>query len=199
MTKPIGPAAALPKEMVDALRCILKKDGDLRSLALLNTHIDMCARGGDVLKLCISDVRMPNGRIRDAFYIKQQKTDISTLVSLSKYAKSALKAYLATRPDAPASHPLFLSQRGGHLSMRRYQCICKDWEARLRWVGLSLQDGGYFSTHSLRRSKPKFIQEQTGDDYVCMKLFGHRSVRTTQQYLNTSAERAHRIAAQYSF
>ena len=196
-TKPLGQADAFSKEMVSALRQILRRDDRLRDLALFCTHIDTCTRASDVLKLRIGDVRF-GARIRDALTLRQKKTKGIVECRLYKEAKQALSDYIESRPDATDNDWLFPGYGDSHLSVGQYQRLVKDWVCFLRWEGIALPDG-HLSTHSIRRSKTSYIYDQTHDVAACMHLLGHSSLAATERYLGVNVKKAHEVAGRFQF
>ena len=49
-------------------------------------------------------------------------------------------------------------------------------------VGLN----GKLATHSLRKSFPQRVYEESGDIYLVQELLGHRNVSTTQKYIGVN-------------
>jgi integrase len=198
VTKPLGPAAALPRNVVVALREILRREGRLRDLALMNVQIDSCLRAGDVLKLCVRDVTKPDTRIVSQFVVREQKTGKSTRCYLMDEARIALDVYLAKR-DASLDAPLVPGRsKDKPMTVAWYQMLVKDWVALLRWNRVELPEG-YISTHSFRASKPTYLYEQEKDIIACQHLLGHSNPRTTMRYLRIGPRAAGDLVARHSF
>lgn len=188
----LGPADPLPQEVARSLRQILHSEGRLRDLALLNTHIDTCARACDVLTLRVGDVRTPEGRVRNSFHLRQKKTGIVVECRLFSAAKEALADYLATRPGVIQMDRLFPGRNPAlPLSIDRYLQLIEDWKALLRWNGIPYPER--FATHSLRKAKPAYLYDATKDEVACAELLGHTSLKHTRRYLGSRKAQAHKF------
>jgi len=193
MTKPLGPAAALPIETIRSLRDILRREERLRDLALLCVHVDSCLRAGDVLSLKVGDVS------QSRFYVREEKTNKVTQCSLLLEARRAVRDYMATRPNAKPSDPLFPGRPDTKpMSVRAYQKLVRDWTALLRWSRVGLPQG-YISTHSFRRSKPTYLYQQERDIIACQRLLNHSKLDTTLKYLMVGSEAGIELASRHPF
>lgn len=195
----LGPVDPLPKETVKRLRALLRKKGRLRDLALLNTHIDTMLRAGDLLSLRVGDVveePEQSCKVVKSFHLRQRKTNNVVKCSLFEHARRALRKYIGSRADPRPDDFLFPGRRGP-ITVRRYEQLIEEWIALLRWNGVILN--GRYSTHSLRKAKPAHLYAATQDDYACMALLGHSSIRHTRRYLGTSVQKAHALAGRHPF
>ena len=98
----------------------------------------------------------------------------STRASLEDLAvRTGGKGYVfpGSNPDAP-------------LSGRQYRRLVKQWASLL---GLPAEDYG---THSLRRTKPSAVYQQTRDPEIARILLGQRSLTATHRYLGLGQEEA---------
>lgn len=184
----LGPVDPLPKATADALRLILRRENRLRDLALLNTHIDTCARACDVLSLRVGDVRTPDGAIRSSFYLRQRKTAVVVECYLSSATKVSLADYISSFPDMRQGDWLFPGRKRS-LSVDRYLQLIADWKALLRWNGVAAPER--FGTHSMRKAKPAFLYDSTKDVVACAELLGHTSLKHTKRYLGKRSGAAH--------
>lgn len=192
MTKPLGPAAALPIETVRALRSLLRAEGRLRDLALLCVHVDSCLRAGDVLKLRVAE------GLAGVFHVREQKTNKVTKCCLLFEARAAVKEYVASR--SAAAHELLFPGRNPTvpLSVRMYQKLVQHWLSLLR-CNRVLLPSGHVSTHSFRRSKPTYLYQKEKDIIACQRLLNHSKLDTTLKYLQVGSEAGIELAARHPF
>lgn len=100
------------KRQIEAIRKILAAQ-NLRDAAWFTLGINSGLRISDLLNLRVGDVRESPTKWRDRIRITEQKTGKMKDFPLSDRAKKALATYLATRPDAKPTDPLFPSRKHG--------------------------------------------------------------------------------------
>lgn len=101
-------------------------------------------------------------------------------------AAEYLGAYLATRPNAGHSEPLFPSQKGGgHMTANSGVHLV------VRLMSAAGIQGA--SSHSLRRTHANTARRQGVDILIVQRQLGHARINTTAEYL--SASEAERRAA----
>jgi integrase/recombinase XerD len=113
-------------------------------------------------------------------------------VPLGRYARDALRAYLArARPQIAAhgrgTHALFLNARGGRLTR---QGAWEVLQAAAERAGL---DG--VSPHMLRHSFATHLLDGGADVRVVQELLGHASVTTTQVYTLVTVDKLRDVYA----
>ena len=188
----IGQMRPLSREQVQTIRRLLEAEDNPRDLALFSTAIDTMLRGVDLLALTVADVTDHEGRIRDEFMARQQKTGQGTLVSLTPDTRKALARWIAASRKLPWA-PLFTRLRGDPnqaISTWQYRMLVK------KWVGYARLDPTIYSSHSLRRTKAAYIYEQTRNVEAVRELLGQSTVSATSAYLNVGMRRALEIAKQ---
>ncbi|MBR2093848.1 MAG: tyrosine-type recombinase/integrase [Candidatus Methanomethylophilaceae archaeon] len=168
----------------------------LRDLALINLLLRTGMRTVEASRANVGDITSKRGK---SVILVQGKGRSSKdeFIPLSGKARSALDDYLVTRPAATASEPLFICEgfgsRGRRLSERRIQEIAKE---ALRSVGI---DGHEYSAHSLRHTCAVLLLNAGVDPYDVQKYMRHRSIDTTEIYLESIEEerRLERSAEQF--
>ena len=75
------------------------------------------------------------------------------------------------------------SYTGKPISIIQYSRIVKGW-----LTDLGYEDVSQYSTHSIRKSKPTLIYNQTKNVDAVRRLLGQSSVTATSAYLGTSDE-----------
>ena len=147
----------LSERQVKSLRKLVEGN-ELHEL-LLNLSVDLMLRGGDLLRLRVSDVLTESGTVKSEVKIKQQKTKKTTLsIPLSKNSINVIKKYIVGRDmDDFVFRSQFSHFTKRPLSIFQYSRIVK------KWMGehLGLDDVSSFSTHSLRKTKSSVIYQKT--------------------------------------
>ena len=173
----------LNENQVKTLRKLVS-DKPLHSL-LLNLGCDLMLRSSDLLKLKVSDVMNESGTPKTEVKVKQKKTGKTTLsIPLSQNSTRVIKKYLSERQltDFIFSGQMIHFTRKP-ISSQQYAKIVKNW---MRSLGV--EDVSQYSTHSIRKSKPTLIYNQTKNVDAVRRLLGQSSVTATSAYLGTSDE-----------
>jgi len=124
-----------------------------------------------------------------AFIIVRGKGGKERLAPLNAPARTAVKAYLAVRPQfLPASdkaNPWLFASRGksGAITPRRFAQMLD--EAAI-WAGI---DPAKVSPHGLRHAFATHLLEGGADLRTVQKLLGHADIATTQIYTHVAGDR----------
>ena len=180
----------LSERQVKSLRKLVEGNG-LHEL-LLNLGVDLMLRGGDLLRLRVSDVLTESGTVKSEVKVKQQKTNKTTLsIPLSKNSINVIKKYIVGRDmDDFVFRSQFSHFTNKPLSIFQYSRIVK------KWMGehLGLDDVSSFSTHSLRKTKSSVIYQKTQSVEIVRRLLGQSSVTATSAYLGIEDSDALEVA-----
>ena len=180
----------LSERQVKSLRKLVEGN-ELHEL-LLNLSVDLMLRGGDLLRLRVSDVLTESGTVKSEVKIKQQKTKKTTLsIPLSKNSINVIKKYIVGRDmDDFVFRSQFSHFTNKPLSIFQYSRIVK------KWMGehLGLDDVSSFSTHSLRKTKSSVIYQKTQSVEIVRRLLGQSSVTATSAYLGIEDSDALEVA-----
>ena len=180
----------LSERQVKSLRKLVEGN-ELHEL-LLNLSVDLMLRGGDLLRLRVSDVLTESGTVKSEVKIKQQKTKKTTLsIPLSKNSINVIKKYIVGRDmDDFVFRSQFSHFTNKPLSIFQYSRIVK------KWMGehLGLDDVSSFSTHSLRKTKSSVIYQKTQLVEIVRRLLGQSSVTATSSYLGIEDSDALEVA-----
>ena len=180
----------LSERQVKSLRKLVEGN-ELHEL-LLNLSVDLMLRGGDLLRLRVSDVLTESGTVKSEVKIKQQKTKKTTLsIPLSKNSINVIKKYIVGRDmDDFVFRSQFSHFTNKPLSIFQYSRIVK------KWMGehLGLDDVSSFSTHSLRKTKSSVIYQKTQSVEIVRRLLGQSSVTATSAYLGIEDSDAIEVA-----
>ena len=180
----------LSERQVKSLRKLVEGN-ELHEL-LLNLSVDLMLRGGDLLRLRVSDVLTESGTVKSEVKIKQQKTNKTTLsIPLSKNSINVIKKYIVGRDmDDFVFRSQFSHFTNKPLSIFQYSRIVK------KWMGehLGLVDVSSLSTHSLRKTKSSVIYQKTQSVEIVRRLLGQSSVTATSAYLGIEDSDALEVA-----
>lgn len=193
----VGKKPPLTPDQVALIRLILRQEKDLRSLALFNTALDTSFRGSDLVRLQVSDVATPAG-VREIVEIRQKKTEARharpVQARLSPGTRESLRVYLAAS-EQPLHSWLFTGQgaRWSHTHLSESQL----WRLFKSWLDKARIDPSLYGLHSLRRTFPTHIYQQTGNLRAAQLLLGHASIESTKEYIGTEQAEALEIARKY--
>ena len=146
-----------------------------RNLCLFTLGINTAFRAGELVSLRICDVA--DLREGDGLEIKQSKNQRYRRASLNGIACEALQQWLSIHPDPSPATPLFLSQKGGAISVSYVCQLVKEWCAD---AGLK----GNYGSHTLRKTwgyQQRIIHN--APTALLMRAFGHASEAQTLAYL----------------
>src|ERR1700722_3167414 len=135
----IGAKRALKPQQVWAIRFWLDHKRRLRDRAMFDLAIDSKLRGGDVVKVKISDL-VSGGRVRSRAITIQQKTGRPVQFELLEPARSSILAWLERR-GGTLDDFVFPSRinHAAHISTRQYARLVNQWATG---IGLRREDYG---------------------------------------------------------
>ena len=158
---------------------------------LLNLGVDLMLRSSDLLNLKVSDVISKSGTIKTEVKVKQKKTGKTTLsIPLSKNSIDSIKRHLVDREQ---DDYIFKGNKSHYtlspITHRQYSRIVKGWMS-----SLGVEDVSEYSTHSLRKTKPSVIYQETQNVEVCRMLLSHVNCTSTSNYLRIEDSDALEVA-----
>lgn len=174
------------KKQIEAIKRHLKgNEYGARDLCLFTLGINSGLRVSDLLKLTVGDVVDSAGKPLERITIREQKTGKAKSFPISATAAKAIKDYLATRKDAGADDPLFLSRKSktgdGHLQRAQAYQIIND---AARAVGITEAIG----THTLRKTFGYHAYREGKDLTLIQKLLNHASPSITLAYIGITQD-----------
>ena len=193
----VGKKPPLAPEQVELIRLHLRQDRNLRDLALLNTALDTCLRGSDLVRLRVSDVATGAG-MRELVEIRQKKTaqrrPEAVQSRLSPATRSSVRDWILAC-DKPLHAWLFTGHgaRWSHKALSESQV----WRLFKGWLIQAGIDPALYGLHSLRRTLPTYIHQQTGNLRAAQLLLGHASIENTKGYIGVDQAEALDIAGKY--
>ena len=179
------PERAAQEEAGQRLRFRNLHAQSLRDYAMVTLMLYCGLRTVEVSRLNVEDITWRNGR--RVVYVQGKGHDAKdAYVVLIDEAYAPIKDYLATRPRALASEPLFVCEgygsEGRRLSAKRIQTISKEG---FRKIGL---DGHAWSAHSLRHTTGVMIVKNGGSLLDVQTVLRHESPATSEIYLQSAME-----------
>lgn len=151
----------------------------LRDAAIINLLIRTGMRTIEASRANIEDLQVLSGQV--VLYVQGKgHTGKDNFVVVSDKCRQAIACYLATRPHALPSDPLFAcdsnNNLGGRLTTRTISGIVK---RHLQAIGL---DGRAYTAHSLRHTFGTRLLKETNDFNLVQLSLRHASPATTQKY-----------------
>lgn len=191
--KAVGPRTAFKIAEVYKIGKHLERDQNWHDLCLLSLGLDSMLRACDLLKLTVADVIHPDGRVRHRLARKQKKTKHNVYPALTPATKVHVARWIKISDKSP-HHFLFTRTKASDLpaiGRGRYADLVKDWAD---WVGQYSDD---YSTHSIRRTKPRHMYKQGEDIVLISKLLGHKSIAVTLDYLGIEQDEVDAATLRY--
>lgn len=176
---------------IQTLARYLEDNKAYRDLCLFCVGIDSSLRGGDLLNLKVGDVLDGRGYTKSELKTRQQKTGEIVIAALSPYTQSAINCYVI-ESGLGLDDYLFPSRI-------TKQSITTNFLRRLvkQWALILDLDPSDYSSHSLRRSKPTHLYNRGVRPEMLRFLLGHKSLKSTQEYLGLDRSQALDLARQY--
>lgn len=177
----VGPRKPLTKKEVTRVRTALTKRGEkgLRDLTIFNVAIDVMLTASDLLALRVSDVRKPDGSIKDVITATLGRSQQKIRCTLSERSRQCLTLWIEKTGKRPRDF-LFTGRIGKQknpLSPRQLSRMVK------LWVAMVDIDPTDYGTESLRRTRATYIAQESGNFAALAALLGHTKVVSTVKYI----------------
>jgi integrase len=153
-----------------------------RDLLLFVVGINTALRISDLLELRVEHFFDDHQRIRQRFWIKEQKKGKRQEVVINDSIREALEEYLTAYPEIIVDHQHFIffnTKANSFMQPIRRGQSWKVITTICRQVGLR----GNFGTHSLRKTWGYHARMQGVDLALIMHKLNHESVAYTKRYL----------------
>jgi len=153
----------------------------LRDRALLFLGVTTGFRITELLSLTVADVWDGNA-VRASVSVARRNTKTKSegrTKAIVEPAIAAIRQYMLSRTNSKPHHALFASRKGIGKPISRVQAwqVINDSAEK---AGLT----GKIGTHTMRKTYAKKVYESTNGDYMKAKYaLGHRSVASTESYL----------------
>ena len=169
---------------VQAISTRLHSKEEWRDLALFRLGIDSMLRASDLVRVYLDEVIDHNGKIMSRCEVMMKKTGKPVKLAIGQETKAALELWIAARPTFAGEWLFPGREPGDHLSEVQYRRLAKGW---FDMAGLDVR---FYSTHSIRRTKPAEMYRQTHNIDAVRRLLGHHDVHVTSKYLGIQDEDA---------
>ena len=169
------------------------KMGNWHDLCLISSATDSMLRAGDLLGLRVGDVTYPDGRVRERLARKQQKTKHNVFPALTPNTQARVAQWVLTSGKQPHHFLFTRSKAVDAAAIGRGQ----DAKQVKRWAEWAGQFGGEYSTHSIRRTKPRIMYVAGEDIALISRLLGHKSIGVTLDYLGIEQDAADAATLRY--
>lgn len=182
----VGPRTAFTRQELRQIGQALARDGNYHDLCLLALGLDAMLRSSDLLSLTVADVCHSNGAIRRQLRRRQQKTKHNVYPALTPETRQHIRQWIEASGKR-SNQFLFTSSKpidASAIGRGQYARKVKQWAQR---VGKPSSD---YSTHSIRRSKPRHMYQQGEDIALISRLLGHKSLAVTLDYLGIEQDQA---------
>lgn len=151
---------------------------DIRERCLFSLLISTGLRGIEVQRANIEDIKIYNGEVVLWVHCKQRE-EKNEYVKLSSQVLEDIKNYIGNRTNGPIFISTSNNSYGEAISTTSIRKMIKDIFKRF---GL---DSDTFSLHSMRRSCATIMYELGQDIYSIQQVLHHKSINTTNRYINT--------------
>ena len=170
------------RKKIAQIKNLLRGQCRFRDLLLFVVGINTALRISDLLQLRISHFIDEQERIKQRFWIHEQKRGKRHEVVINNSIQEAFEEYLAAYPgvDDDPNHFIFFNTKANNFSasIRRGQAW-KSITSICREVGVR----GNFGTHSLRKTWGYHARMQGVDLALIMHKLNHESIAYTKRYL----------------
>lgn len=151
-----------------------------RDRAMLEVLYGSGLRRAELCALDLDDIDLETKTVR----VRHGKGDKERYSFLSGPAIITLRAYLEVRVDV--EHPaLFLTTRGGRMTVRQLWCIFRNFRDAAKALGLKK----HLTPHGLRHAFATGLYEGGADIRAIQELLGHSNIATTQIYTHVGMDR----------
>jgi integrase/recombinase XerD len=160
-----------------------------RNLAMILFMLDTGVRVGEMCKLELEDLNIPNG----SALIRYTKTGTVRMVYFSPTTARALTRYLNVRKDS-IDNAVFLSYQS-RLRMNSYSV---GWVVRRAGERAGIDRSKRCSCHTLRHTFATQYVLSGGDSHSLARLLGHTSTKMAERYVNLNSKNIESIYRKHS-
>jgi len=170
------------KNKIKLMKVVLKNKS-IRNYLLFTIGINTGLRISDLLKLKISDVADPKGKIKDNIYIREKKTCKEKVFSLNKTVKDSVKEYLNSLDEYKLDWYLFKSKKGENKPISRIQAY-----DILNNASKEAEIKDKIGTHTLRKTFGYHGRIKGVGIEILQKIFNHSAPGITMRYIGISQD-----------
>ncbi|MGN2339818.1 tyrosine-type recombinase/integrase [Clostridium cagae] len=147
-------------------------------------------RISDILQFRVRDIRDSKFKIRDYFYIREEKTGKEKRMKIHKDLKIILKEYTTDKLDYQY---LFLSKKGKNKAISRQQAY------RILNKVAKVFELDSIGCHTLRKTFGYQLYKKTKDGITIKEILNHSDLSTTLRYIGVNQDRKDSLIEEVSF
>lgn len=181
------------RKKIAQIKNLLRGQRRYRDLLLFTLGINTALRISDLLELKVGQFLDEKGRIRNRFWIKEQKRGKRYEVVINASIREVIQEYLAEFPDIREDPSNFFFSSPHHNNFSSHIKRGQAWKfitSICREVGLS----GDFGTHSLRKTWGYHARLNGVDVALIMHKLNHESIAYTKRYLGITDDELQAVA-----
>ena len=164
---------------------------NIRDYAIFVCGINIARRGGDLLKLKVSDVLNEDSSLKNHITIKEQKTGKISTMKMVPVIEDALLIYLSTLDDLNLNDPLFPSRKKDKHGNKKPMTI-QNYYYKMQGLKAELKLECPIGTHTMRKTWGYHALRNNKDDSNILanisKVYNHSNIETTFRYLGIEQE-----------
>lgn len=181
------------RKKIAQIKNLLRGKKRYRDLLLFVVGVNSALRISDLLQLRINHFLDEQGKVKQRFWIKEQKRGKRHEVVVNASIREALDEYLLAFPVIGVDRNNFVffnSKAYDHSESIKRGQVWKFITSICREVGLS----GNFGTHSLRKTWGYHARMQGVDLALIMHKLNHESIAYTKRYLGITDDELQAVA-----
>lgn len=178
------------RKKIAQIKNVLRGQKRFRDLLLFVIGINTALRISDLLQLRLSQFLDENGKIKNKFWIKEQKRGKRHEIAINQSMEDVLNEYLEVYPNRAKASDNFLFFNPRTLQPLKRGQAWKFITAICKEVGLR----GNYGTHSLRKTWGYHARMQGVDLMLIMYKLNHNSIAYTKRYLGITDDELQAIA-----
>lgn len=181
------------RKKIAQIKNLLRGKKRYRDLLLFVVGVNSALRISDLLQLRINHFLDEQGKVKQRFWIKEQKRGKRHEVVVNASIREALDEYLLAFPVIGVDRNNFVffnSKAYDHSEFIKRGQVWKFITSICREVGLS----GNFGTHSLRKTWGYHARMQGVDLALIMHKLNHESIAYTKRYLGITDDELQAVA-----
>jgi len=177
------------EEQKRLVKTVKETKGGERDYIIIETLLNTGLRAGELVSLSVGDIR---NKLRLYVQPALAKRNSGGFIPLNVKIQDTLRTWIKMKltilhESIEDAAPLFITRLGAPLTKRALQLIVEKWMIR---AGLTTMKGGQvvalYSTHSLRHSFAKRMQERGVPLTTIQKILRHSSLASTGVYTEAS-------------
>jgi len=161
-----------------------------RDYMLFMFGIHQGLRISDILLFRVRDIRDSNKKIKEYFYIREEKTGKEKRMKIHKDLKPILAEYVKNMKDFEY---LFKSRKGLNRPITR-QTAYRVLKSAAQVFGLKS-----IGCHTMRKTFGYHLHETTHDAITIKEIFNHSDISTTLRYIGVNQDKKDKLIERVSF